>query len=179
MRRARNRLKWCVLSEIGRALLIFVAYGARNFESFTRFFPTNKSIYCGRETKFSYVKAAFAPTLNLSSLIGLAQLCAYGHTGCILCRTASFDVTKLRVPATVLEAYSWLLICRIGPRESKKHARDEWFEFFNASMSTHWAIRRVISIGRKPIDSSDPIFGEKLENPQLKIRSVFMTGGRS
>ena len=41
------------------------------------------------------------------------------------------------------------LICRTAPRESKKHGSDAWFLFSNASMSTHWAFRRVIRLEAK------------------------------
>ena len=47
---------------------------------------------------------------------------------------------------TLPEADSRQLICRIAPRESKNHEWDTWFLFSNASMSTHWAIRRVKAI---------------------------------
>ena len=57
--------------------------------------------YRGWETTFSDVKAAFAPILNLSSLIGLAQFFAYGQSRCILCRTVAFDVTERSLPAPV------------------------------------------------------------------------------
>ena len=46
-----------------------------------------------------------------------------------------------RCVTTILVADSRLLVCRIAPRESKKHEINAWFF---ALMSTHWAIRGVI-----------------------------------
>ena len=52
-------------------------------------------------TTFRDVTAAFAPILNLSSLIGSFRPCAYGQARCILCRTAACDVSKRCPPDTV------------------------------------------------------------------------------
>ena len=52
-------------------------------------------------------------------------------------------LSACRCVTTLLEADSRLLFRQIAPRESKNHERDAWFLFSNATMSTHWAIRRV------------------------------------
>ena len=59
-------------------------------------------------------------------------------------------LSACRCVTTLLEAVSRLLICRTAPRKSKKHERDAWF-FSNASMSAHWAIRRVIDLPALPL----------------------------
>ena len=58
-------------------------------------------------------------------------------------------LSACRCVTTLLEADSRLLICWTAPRESEKHEDDAWFWLYNASISTHWAIRRVTTQNRK------------------------------
>ena len=66
----------------------------------------------------------------------------------LMAQWVDMEAEKSRTERMLVRDHSWLIleadlrlpICRIAPRESKKHKR---FLFSNAFMSTHWAIRRV------------------------------------
>ena len=57
-----------------------------------------------------------------------------------------------------LEADLRQLTCRMAPKEwVKTHEIDAWFPFSNASMSTHWAIRRFITTKNNIFNETMPL----------------------